>query len=716
MSAPPPLALTCFGPPDVRVAGQRPPADVLWHKHLALVVYLALSPDHCRSREHLLGLLWPEKDESAARHSLSEALRRLRTGLGAGRVVADADRVALAPESLDADVLSFETLAPREPERAAALYRGDFLEGFALGGGAAFDDWADGERARLRTRASSVLVAAGERALARGRGGAAADLALRAAAIEPLAEPPVRLLMRARALAGDAAGALVAFRGFTERLKAELQELPGRDLAALAERVRTGRWRRAGESGAEPESLPLVGRERLHAEAFGQVAAAMSGDARVLLITGAAGLGKSRLIAECLARAALEGAVVAAARPLAADQDVPWSTLRQLLHGPLATAPGHKAAEPAALGVVAAFAPALAERVPPRERADAASVADALAAFLAAVTEEQPVALAVDDAHLGDGASLAALRQALAAVPGAALCVICAATDQADAWPPELTALAREAGSGLAGAAVTLGPVGEPEVLALARALDPHRDPVDTARLARRVALEAGGSPLLALTVLRAVTRDRALADDLAAWPPRGHTMDASLPSGSSRALRLAVLIQVAGLDAAARAALAVATLGQVPVDAILIAAITGHAPAPLAAGLAELERRHLLVYESGRYRLAAPVLARVVAAELLTGGERDALRQRIIAAMEVRPEPEWRLAAAGLLAEPGPSARAFAVAAQVAQEAVSTGATHLARRSLSTVRAALDPVDPDQQATLAELSRDLDDKARGAG
>src|SRR3989454_11500520 len=50
----------------------------LWRKHLALLVYLARSPRRTRTREHLLGLLWADRDEKQARHSLSEALRVLR--------------------------------------------------------------------------------------------------------------------------------------------------------------------------------------------------------------------------------------------------------------------------------------------------------------------------------------------------------------------------------------------------------------------------------------------------------------------------------------------------------------------------------------------------------------------------------------------------------------------------------------------------------------
>ena len=57
------LELRCLGPPSVRVDGREPPPDVLWRKHLALLVYLALSPDRTRSRSHLMGLLWAERPE-----------------------------------------------------------------------------------------------------------------------------------------------------------------------------------------------------------------------------------------------------------------------------------------------------------------------------------------------------------------------------------------------------------------------------------------------------------------------------------------------------------------------------------------------------------------------------------------------------------------------------------------------------------------------------
>src|SRR6266480_3416791 len=87
------------GPVRVTVAGADAPAELLWRKHVALLVYLARSPRKSRTREHLISLLWSDRGERQARHSLSEALRVLRRALGDERLVADVDQVRLAADA-----------------------------------------------------------------------------------------------------------------------------------------------------------------------------------------------------------------------------------------------------------------------------------------------------------------------------------------------------------------------------------------------------------------------------------------------------------------------------------------------------------------------------------------------------------------------------------------------------------------------------------------
>src|SRR5438034_5453732 len=77
----PKLSLRVLGPARVTVGGAEapPPPELLWRKHLALLVYLARSPRKSRTREHLVGLLWSDRDEKQARHSLDRKSIRLNS-------------------------------------------------------------------------------------------------------------------------------------------------------------------------------------------------------------------------------------------------------------------------------------------------------------------------------------------------------------------------------------------------------------------------------------------------------------------------------------------------------------------------------------------------------------------------------------------------------------------------------------------------------------
>src|SRR5437762_13699863 len=96
-----PLAIRCLGPRSVGLDGHDAPPDVVWRKHLALLVYLALSPDTTRARSHLVGLLWTESPEDKARRSLNEAVRRLRNALGEGRLLSLGEGLQLSTAALE---------------------------------------------------------------------------------------------------------------------------------------------------------------------------------------------------------------------------------------------------------------------------------------------------------------------------------------------------------------------------------------------------------------------------------------------------------------------------------------------------------------------------------------------------------------------------------------------------------------------------------------
>ena len=147
------ISCRAFGPPRVTIDGQAPPPEILWRKNLALLVYLAGSPQWARSREHLIGLLWGDKPDRTARHSLREAVRVLRRAGGQELIQAEAETLRLNADLIAFDTDRFESHVGAHDWRAAAeLVGGEFLEGLAVPDAPLFEDWLSSERLSWRHR------------------------------------------------------------------------------------------------------------------------------------------------------------------------------------------------------------------------------------------------------------------------------------------------------------------------------------------------------------------------------------------------------------------------------------------------------------------------------------------------------------------------------------------------------------------------------------
>ena len=679
-----PLELVCFGPPLARLDGAEPPREVRWRKHFALLAYLALSPSRSRTRDHLVGLLWPEQPDRKARKSLDMALHRLRRVLGEERLSSAADAVVLSGDALDVDVLHFSAEALVHPDEALRLLRGEFLEGFHLDAAQEFEDWMTVERSRYRGLATTTLVQAGERRLAENHLEPATDLARRALALEPRLEPAASLLMRSRILAGDAAGALAAYQDFAAGLK-EIGEEPSRALSLIADRVRSEISRRpsVGVTDTEP---PLVGRDQLHKTVFEAVGGA--GPARALLISAPPGMGRSRLLAECIRRSEVDGAVVLQARAVESDQDAPWSALRLVIRAGLASAPGLPAAPRPSLGALAELVPELAERFPPRPVRDVSDMGAALADVLRAIADERPILIALDDAHWADGPSLAALGTALVKLAKSPVLVIVTVAQGIGDPPRELSRLQSDIGRDIPGRTVRLGVLEERDLSALVVALAPWcRDAADRDRLTRRLAFETGGSPFFAVTLLGSLTKASTMQKDFVAWPPPRGTHGAPPPFSVPSVVKRAIEVRVGELTPPQLAVLRAASVCGQALDIALIATVAGMGLETVEAALPAFERRQLVQFDGTRYAFAAPMIADVVRSECLTRGERRTLEARAAAALESRADIESRALRAELLAHVAPDAAAAELALAVARDALDAGARRTAQRALAIVR-----------------------------
>jgi DNA-binding SARP family transcriptional activator len=618
-----------LGPVELSVDGGPAPPELLWRKHLALLVYLARSPRRGRSREHLIGLLWGDRSDAAARHSLSEALRVIRHHAGEGSVEVKVGQVRLQPESVRLDVDRLEELAAAGDWAAAAeLVSGEFLEGFALAEASEFEDWLAAERELWGRRGVEVLVSCADAHSQVGKVEEACEFADRALSLQPASELALRCAVRCRSLAGDRAGALALFERFQTRMSAEVGAEPGEETRSLVARVRRERTLMVDTQRLHTEDLP-IGRPPL--EGRGQelqqlletaAGAVRTRRAALLVLEGGAGIGKTRLLDELLSRFRLDGISVAAARAVEADRAEPWSGTLALARGGLLEAPGVAAAPAAALAAFADALPEWAERFRGvGSLAAAYPFGRALAETLRAALEEQPVAIALDDAQWLDqdsALSLGALLRDLAATPLIVLVGIAPYPPR-----PELDELRVKIGSELGGQTVRLRVLDRAGLRHLAQRMLPGYDPVAIERVVRRVATDSAGLPLLAVELLRAVALGLDLGTIQGAWPEPFRTLDQSLPGNLPDAVVAAIRIGVRQLSPTAQRVLtATAILGEL-VPPALLERVLSLPPADVARALDELEWHRWLVAEPRGYSFVARIVRQVVEQDTVTPGQR---------------------------------------------------------------------------------------------
>src|SRR5262249_34105227 len=139
------------------------------------------------------------------------------------------DAVRLPPERIVVDVATFERLSetaePVRLERAAALYRGELLEGIGAVG-EPFEGWLGGERAWLGTGAGPVWDRILATKMAAGATLPAIRAAMRVLRVDPAREDVHRLLMRLHAREGRRAAAIRQYQTCAAVLRRELDVAP----------------------------------------------------------------------------------------------------------------------------------------------------------------------------------------------------------------------------------------------------------------------------------------------------------------------------------------------------------------------------------------------------------------------------------------------------------------------------------------------------------
>ena len=282
----------------------------------ALLAYLAMPRPRAHARDALAALLWGHLAQGEARSRLRQTLFTLRRALAAVSppcLRVDGDTVVLDLAGIDVDASFFEELVaqgtPDSLERAAGLYRGDFLQGLPGQGPhpSPFEEWLAGERERLRELALEALAKLVDVQRTAGSPDRALAAALRLLALDPLQEVAHRTAMRLYVQLGRRGAALRQYQTCVDSLRRELNIEPEEETRQLyrnilrrqpIEAATTVSSRGSGAAPPFDDHNPLIGREAETDRLRAWLAKAASGSSQVGLLVGAAGAGKSRLVAE----------------------------------------------------------------------------------------------------------------------------------------------------------------------------------------------------------------------------------------------------------------------------------------------------------------------------------------------------------------------------------------------------------------------------------
>jgi len=534
------LTLEVLGRVSVRQDGIE--QDLRGRRERAVLAVLVAQRGQVVSAERLIDEVWGERPPDSARASLQVAVSRLRAVLEPERATGAAPTVLVSsgngyclrigPEALDAG--RFHLLA----ERAHALLRSGDDEAalqacdqaLALWAGTPYAEVSDsplvrGDTTRLCELHLGLVEARAEAMLALGRAAMVTGELETLLAAHPFRERAWRLLALALYRNGRQADALAAVRRARRALVEELGVEPSPELRQLEVDLLAQAPTLEGPAAPpaarrhpdEVEPDGLVGRADVLALVQGQVARLSAGDGSALVVTGEAGIGKTRLMLTAALEAERVGARVLWGRCHEADVSPaywPWVPVVRELAG------SHPSKEVAALlgtGTVGATT-------------DASSAAlrtyDAVCRLLAQAATEQPLVVIIEDLHWADTASLQLLAYAAEALHSARVLLL--TTVRVPEEAPSglqacLAALARASAR-----RVHLEGLAPEEVNALVATL---AGPLATDELGAVVADRTDGNPFFAIELVRFLEAEGTLTAEAA--------REMSVPHGVQDVLRL---------------------------------------------------------------------------------------------------------------------------------------------------------------------------------
>ncbi|MCB8990670.1 MAG: AAA family ATPase [Ardenticatenaceae bacterium] len=342
------MKATLFGPLRLEDHQQRPSPLPPTANGRTLLAYLLLHTNQAHGRTHLATLLAPDDSEDKARRALTQALWQIRRALPDGAILTVGDTIQLdgthiqrdvaAFDSLMADTLTAESLTPQLAAQLAdgvALYRADLLNDL-------YDDWVylPREQRRERFLRALELLAAWEKQ--NGRFPAALDIILKLTQADPLRESAQREALRLYAALNRPQAARRHYDQFRRYLHAEMGLPPDPQTQQLANAIanaaqeETAVYLPANATStayalSDTTHMPLIGRELERSQLIVQLNHLSQGQGGLIFLSGAPGVGKSRLLQELSRDAEWRGLVVGWGNGRELDAAPPYALFREAL-------------------------------------------------------------------------------------------------------------------------------------------------------------------------------------------------------------------------------------------------------------------------------------------------------------------------------------------------------------------------------------------------
>jgi class 3 adenylate cyclase/tetratricopeptide (TPR) repeat protein len=489
-------------------------------------------------------------------------------------------------------------------------------------------------------------------------------------------------------IAARAAGGEVLISDLVRQLTGPSPELAFRDRGRLKLKGFPERWRLhlVVVSGYEARQAAaaggLVGRKPEKTALERCLQAAQRGEGGMVLISGEAGIGKTRLARETAAMAEQMGFKIFTGRCFDVDRQVPYLPIAEILNAmadslspaQLRQALGEGAPE------VARLIPQLNRRFPdlpqalemPAEQSQSYLFGSVIG-FIANASTGAPHLLIMEDLHWADESTLRLLQQLAARLQQHRVLVVCTQREVGASSAALASTVAgllerREASS------VSLRPLREEEVATLIRNVAGKPAP---ASLVRAVNAVAEGNPFFTEELFRHLSESRRIQEDGGRFRGDFETVDFGLPDS----VRLVIAQRLTRLGENARRLLGVAALvgRDFPFD--LVALLVDLEEDQLLDALDEAERARLLVSadvggEPG-YRFAHELIRQALIADISVA-RRQRLHLRIAHSLEqLHPEDlaadiSYHLREAGTLADAATKKKFLAMAGERALDSAA--------------------------------------------